>query len=104
MKGELEEILRDAKAWEKVKTNIAGLKICKMPPRNEGGPPSLAVVINPVDEAGKRKKKNDLYIRSMNDLQEFKELICSEKTEKIVELMDEVNPGNTNNEERVLEF
>ena len=52
----------------------------------------MAVELNPVDEAGKPKKRRGLVLRSMDELEEFRELLMNEKLTKLMGMLESVNP------------
>ena len=61
-------------------------------PAYKGSPSRLAVELNPVDEAGKPKKRRGLVLRSMDELEEFRELLMNEKLTKLMDMLESVNP------------
>jgi hypothetical protein len=87
----LAEFLETGKDWGKVKTTVPGVFVLKMP-AYKSSPTRLAVEVNPVDAGGNPMKRRGLYIRDVEELEEFKDLINNEKVESLLEMLEEVNP------------
>ncbi len=87
----LENFLKTGKDWSRLRTSVPGVFVLKLPPYKRS-PTCLAVELNPVDEAGKPKKRRGLIIRSSTELEEFKELFQYEKLSKLQSILDSVNP------------
>ena len=87
----LKDVLRNAKDWERKATTIPGIFILKLP-KYKTAPPRLAVELNPVDEYGKPSKRRGLIIRNSDDLKEYRDIINADKLDKLLEIMDKVNP------------
>jgi len=102
MERELRDILKTGKDWEKFKTMTPGLRICKIPGRGSNLP-TLAVLVNPADSSGNPTKKKDLYVRSISELEEFRNLMNSEKIEEIIAVVDTINKEFIQ-DERVLDI
>lgn len=99
MDENLQDILEHGKEWEKIKTTTPGVWISKMP----GNPPYLVLLLNLVDPTGKPIKKNYIYVRSLDELDDFIELFSSPKVKEIMQKISEVNP-DTQKEEKVLDI
>jgi len=89
--GKLAEFLRKGKDWSRLKTNLPGVFVLKLP-QYRGSPPRLAVELNPVDENGKPTKRRGLILRSSGELEEFKKLFDYEKLSKLLSMVDSINP------------
>lgn len=87
----LAEFLRTGKDWDKVKTTVPGVFVMKMP-GNKSREPSLTVEINPVDSAGSPTKRRGLILRSVEEYEEFKDILGNEKVENLLEMLEDVNP------------
>jgi len=89
----LEEFLETGNDWEKLKTSIPGVFIQKLPPYRSS-PSRLAVEINPVDSSGNPTKRRGLLIRFSDEYEAFKEILNDEKLPKLLDMLDNVNPGS----------
>lgn len=87
----LSNFLKTGKDWSRLGTTVPGVFVLKLP-TYKSSPTRLAVELNPVDEAGKPKKKRGLILRSSAELEEFKELFNYEKLSKLLSMIDSVNP------------
>lgn len=87
----LSSFLKTGKDWSRLGTTVPGVFVLKLP-TYKSSPTRLAVELNPVDEAGKPKKKRGLILRSSAELEEFKELFNYEKLSKLLGMIDSVNP------------
>jgi len=87
----LTEFLKTGKDWSRLATTVPGIFVLKLP-AYKGSPSRLAVELNPVDEAGKPKKRRGLVLRSMDELEEFRELLMNEKLTKLMGMLESVNP------------
>ena len=73
--------------WEKRPTSVPGIKIMKIPAKNEI-PARLSVEINPVDHTGKLiKKKGSVVLTNFELFEKYRELFTDPK---IHELMREI--------------
>ena len=86
----LVSFLKTGKDWSRLATTVPGIFL-KLP-AYKNSPSRLAVELNPVDEAGKPKKRRGLVLRSMAELEEFRELLQNEKLTKLMSMLDSVNP------------
>ncbi len=87
----LKDILRNGKDWERKPTTVPGIFILKLP-KYKTVPPRLVVELNPVDEYGRPSKRRGLIIRNSDDLKEYRDIINADKLDKLLEIMDKVNP------------
>jgi len=87
----LADFLKSGKEWSRLVTTVPGVFVLKLP-AYKGSPSRLAVELNPVDEAGKPKKRRGLVLRSTAELEEFRELLLNEKLQKLMGMLDSVNP------------
>src|SRR4030042_2669054 len=91
MSEKLQEFLATGKDWGKIKTNVPGVFIQKLPAyRNQ--PARLAVEINPVDASGNTTKRKGLILRDIAEVEEFRDILTNEKMEGLFEMLDKVNP------------
>ena len=99
--------LKTGKDWSRLRTSVSGVFVLKLPPYKRS-PTRLAVELNPVNEAGKPKKRRGLILRSGTDLEEFKDLFQYEKLSKLLSILNSVNPKveavKRKKEEEVLEL
>ena len=91
MSEKLADFLKSGKEWSRLVTTVPGVFVLKLP-AYKGSPSRLAVELNPVDEAGKPKKRRGLVLRSTAELEEFRELLLNEKLQKLMGMLDSVNP------------
>ena len=85
------EFLKTGKDWSRLKTSVPGVFVLKLPPYL-GSPARLAVELNPIDNTGNPKKRRGQLLRSISELEEFKELFLNEKISKLISLVDSINP------------
>ena len=83
--------LKTGKDWSKLRTSIPGVFVLKLPAYRRS-PTRLAVELNPVDDAGKPKKRRGLVLRSSVELEDFKELFQYDKLSKLTGMLDSINP------------
>ncbi|MEM3390187.1 hypothetical protein [Thermofilum sp.] len=96
----LANFLKSGQDWSRVRTAIPGVFVIRMP-AYKNSPARLAVEINPVDSAGNPVKKRGLIIRSMQELEEFKNVLGNEKLPVLIRSMEKVNPKPKSNGEVV---
>jgi len=103
----LADFLRNGKDWSRMRTTVPGIFVLKLP-AYKGSPSRLAVELNPVDEDGNPKKKRGLVLRSMAELEDFKQLFQYDKLSKLMEILESVNPkvqaGRRGKGEEVIEL
>ena len=87
----LADFLRNGKDWSRLRTSVSGVFVLKLP-AYKGSPSRLAVELNPVGEDGTPKKKRGLVVRSMAELEDFKQLFQYDKLSKLMEILESVNP------------
>ncbi len=88
----LKDILRNSRDWERKPATVPGVFILKLP-KYKTAPPRLVVELNPVNEYGKPSKRRGLIIRGSDDLKEYRSIIDADKLDKLLEIMDKVNPS-----------
>ncbi len=88
----LKEFLESAEGWSRLKTSIPGVMVLKMP-ASKSREASLALEVNPLNEAGVPSKRRGLIIRSLEELYEFREILMEEKLETLLELVESLNPS-----------
>jgi len=90
MKEKLEAKLREMADWEKALTNVAGVKIIKIP-ENKFTPARLAIEMSPVDDKGKPLKKKGVLVISNKDLfDRYKALFENEKVAELINSIDQL--------------
>jgi len=87
----LADFLETGKDWGKMRTSVPGVFVVKML-AYRSSPTRLAVEINPVDASGNPTKRRGLFIRSIDELESFKEIVNEEKLSTLLSLLDSVNP------------
>ena len=87
----LTNFLKAGKDWSRLNTTVPGVFVLKLP-TYKSAPTRLAVELNPIDEAGRPKKRRGLVLRTSEELDEFKELFQFEKLSKLLSMVDQVNP------------
>ena len=87
----LTNFLRTGKDWARLVTSVPGIFVLKLP-QYKRSPTRLTVEINPVDESGRPKKRRGLVVRSMAELEAYKEAFQYEKLAKLLTMLDTINP------------
>ena len=106
--GKLAEFLKNGKDWSRLRTSLPGVFVLKLPAYKRS-PSRLAIELNPVGEDGApKKKRRGLVLRSMAELEEFRQLFQYEKLLKLMEMLEAVNPkveaGRRGKGEEVIEL
>ena len=87
IKEKLKSLLVQLQDWEKTNTNVPGVKIIKIPAKNEI-PERLGIEINPVDDSGRSIKKTGHIVLTNEELfAKYAELFDHPK---VLELMQEI--------------
>jgi len=87
IKEKLKSLLVQLQDWEKTSTNVPGVKIIKIPAKNEI-PERLGIEINPVDNSGRLIKKTGHIVLTNEELfTKYAELFDHPK---VLELMQEI--------------
>ncbi|MHA1821895.1 MAG: hypothetical protein ACTSVC_15585 [Promethearchaeota archaeon] len=90
---ELKKFLKEGNDWEKIATDIKSVFIVKVPaPKNSKSGPRLMIEINPVDEAGKPKKKKGLFISDKETYIQYLEALEDDKINKVIDAIESINP------------
>jgi hypothetical protein len=87
----LRDFLKNGKDWERKPTTVPGIFILKLP-KYKRVPPRLVVELNPVDEYGRPTKRRGLILRNYRDLKMYRELIDSDRLDKLLKVLDGINP------------
>ena len=87
IKEKLRSLLVQLHDWEKTNTNVPGVKIIKIPSKNEI-PERLGIEINPVDASGRLIKKTGQIVLTNEEL--FTKYVELLNHPKIQELMHEI--------------
>jgi hypothetical protein len=97
MDKELNKRISMLKEWDQIPTSMPGISFTKMPVTDDAYAIS-AIVINPVDNSGRKLKRKNLLIKNDEDLEKYRMLFNNEKIDRLSRIIDEVN------EELSLEF
>ena len=87
IKEKLKSLLVQLQDWEKTNTNVPGVKIIKIPAKNEI-PQRLGIEINPVDSSGRQIKKTGQIVLTNEEL--FLKYVELFNHPKVQELMQEI--------------
>ena len=87
IKEKLKSLLVQLQDWEKTNTNVPGVKIIKIPAKNEI-PERLGIEINPVDDSGRLIKKTGHIVLTNEEL--FIKYAKLFDHPKVLELMQEI--------------
>lgn len=91
--------LENGKDWEKVDTDIPGVFVVKIP-ATKTRPARLSVEVNPVDEAGKPKKRKGLFVTNFEMYVQFLEALQDDNVGKLITLVDNLNPATASKGKR----
>jgi len=76
--------------WDQIPTLIPGISYTKMP--DDKDPSGIAaLVINPLNDLGKKMKKKNLYIRNQEEFEKFQRLFNNEKLDRLSRIIEDVN-------------
>ncbi len=90
--NELLDFLESANDWDKMKTNIPGNVVVKVPRKSQL--PRLMVEVNPVFEDGRKLKRKGLYLSSLDTYLKFYEILSDTgKLNTIMRALDKINPA-----------
>lgn len=87
----LANFLRTGKDWARLVTSIPGVFVLKLP-QYKRSPTRLTVELNPVDESGRPTKRRGLVVRSMAELEAYKDAFQYEKLAKLLTMLEAINP------------
>lgn len=87
----LSTFLKMGSDWARLKTSIPGVFVLKLP-AYKNNPARLAVELNPVDDSGSPTKKRGLVLRSLQELDEYREIFQYEKLSSLLKKLEEINP------------
>lgn len=82
LKQKIENIMKDAKPWQRVPTSIDGAYLIKAPSR--GDQETLMVEFNPLDSEGRPIKRRGIFISNVNQLELFKDLMNQDKVKHLL--------------------
>lgn len=89
---EVEEKIKNAlsnvKAWQRVPTSLDGIFLVKTPVK--GGKETMLVEINPKDEKGNFIKRRGLFLKSINELDKFKQALDENKLEEVIKAIENI--------------
>lgn len=103
MEKELRELLEKGDNWEQMKTTEPGIFIRKIP-SSKNRPASLAIEVNPPDEAGNPTKKTGVMIRNLHELKVFREILSLDKIDEVMQVIEKISPHQAKKDEKVLEI
>lgn len=92
MEEKLRAFLRSGADWGRLKTNVPGVFVLKLPPFR-GSSPRLSVELNPVDDAGNPTKRRGLIVRGEEELRGYEEIFQSDKLRPLLKSVEAVNPA-----------
>jgi len=76
--------------WVEIASEIPGIGYTKIPNRSDpAGTP--AIVINPVNGAGKKMKRKNLYLQNIEDIAKYRELFNNQKIDRVMQVIEEIN-------------
>jgi hypothetical protein len=87
----LNQLLREAKDWERKATNVPGVFLLKLP-SFKGRSASLAIEVNPIGASGAATKKRGVVVKSTNELEEINKLLSHPKLAELAKRIDHLNP------------
>lgn len=103
----LKEFLETGKDWSRIMTSIPGVFVLKLPVYKRA-PSRLAIEINPVNESSRSTKRRGLVLRTPSELEAFNGVYQFEKLEKLMGMLEGVNPrpgaGRPRKDEEVIEL
>jgi hypothetical protein len=102
----LNQLLREAKDWERKATNVPGVFLLKLP-SFKGRSASLAIEVNPIGASGAATKKRGVVVKSTNELEEINMVLSHPKSAELAKRIDHLNPeklGANNGEHGVFEI
>ena len=92
MEDKLRAFLKSGPDWGRLKTNVPGVFVLKLPPFR-GSSARLSVELNPVDEAGNPTKRRGLIMRDEGELRGYEEIFKSDKLRPLLKSVEAVNPA-----------
>ena len=76
--------------WDEIPSDIPGIGYTKIPSKSDpAGTP--VIVINPVNESGKKMKRKNLYLQNLDDITKYRELFNNQKVDRLMQVIDEIN-------------
>lgn len=87
----LSSFLKTGSDWGRMKTSVPGIFVLKLPDY-KGSPARLAIELNPTDDSGSPTKRRGLVLRSLDELEEYKEIFRYDKLEPLLKSVDSLNP------------
>ena len=91
MEEKLRAFLKSGPDWARLKTNVPGVFLLKLPPFR-GSSARLAVELNPVDSVGNPTKRRGLIVRNEEELRGYEVIFQSEKLRPLLKSVEAVNP------------
>ena len=87
----LKDFMETGGDWERKATSLTGVSIIRLP-ATKNRPASLAIDVNPVNEAGLPMKKKGIMIMNAAELAAFRALFTSEKMDGLLTALETVLP------------
>jgi hypothetical protein len=87
----LKDFMETGGDWERKATSLAGVSIIRLP-ATKNRPASLAIDVNPINEAGLPMKKKGIMIMNAAELAAFRALFTSEKMDGLINALETVLP------------
>lgn len=85
----IKNALNNVKAWQRVPTSLDGIFLVKTPVK--GGKETILVEINPKDEKENLIKRRGLFLKSINELDKFKQAMNEQKLEELIKAIENIS-------------
>jgi len=82
-------------------TTVPGIFPLKLP-KYKMVPPRVVVELNPVDDFGRPTRRRGVAIRSYEELRKYRDMINNERLDRLLKVIDTVNPSVSREEARGL--
>jgi hypothetical protein len=86
----LKKELLSKKEWDEIPSGIPGIGYTKIPNKlDPAGTP--AIIVNPINESGKKMKRKNLFFQNIKDVTKYRELFNNQKIDHVMQIIDEIN-------------
>lgn len=89
LENTIKEILKAAKPWQKVPTNVEGVFLVKTPSSKKPG--SILMEINPTDDLGNPIKRRGIFLRKSSELEKFLEVMQNNKVNELLNVLEKIS-------------
>ena len=86
----LQKILLPEKEWDEIPSDIPGIGYTKIPNKSDPDGTS-AIIINPLNEFGKKMKRKNLYLQNLEDIMRYRDLFNNQKLDRVMQMIEEIN-------------